>query len=161
MFGKKHLRANTNTPMIAVLMLVESKDPEQDSVGKAHRESEDIRDGLKAALQTLTELIREGLFLRGHFKLASLRQGGDTGSASRELWVRVNGKWSVEMNQSHMTLLDDFLLLSPPTITFTTAFFCFFKQLLLNPNPSFPTCSPHCLPLTGIHREIHRGGGFL
>lgn len=126
MFGKKHLRANTNTPMIAVLMLVESKDPGQDSVGKAHRESEDIRDGLKAALQTLTELIREGLFLRGHFKLASLQQVGDTGSAPRELWVRVNGKWSVEMNQSHMTLLDDFLLLSPPTITFTTAFFCFF-----------------------------------
>lgn len=51
-----------------------------------------------------------------------LHPGGDTGFAPRELWVRVNRKWSKEeVNQSHMTPLDDFLLLSPPTLIFTAA----------------------------------------
>lgn len=45
------------------------------------------------------------------------------GCAPRELWVRVNRKWSEEVNQSHMTPLDDFLLLSPPTLAFTAAAF--------------------------------------
>lgn len=61
-------------------------------------------------------------FLQGHFKLSTLQRGGDTGSAPRELWVRVNRKWSEEVNQSHMTPLDDFLLLSPPTLIFTAVF---------------------------------------
>lgn len=45
--------------MIAVLMLEKSKDPEQDFVGKTRRDSEEIRNRLKAALQTLTGCSRE------------------------------------------------------------------------------------------------------
>ena len=70
------------------------------------------------ALGSSEKLGGEGLFLQGHFKLSILQWGGDTGSAPRELWLRVNRKWSEEMNQSYKTPLGDFLLLSPPTLIF-------------------------------------------
>lgn len=112
--------------MIAVLMLVYSRDPEQDFVGEPRGDSEDIRDRLKAALQTLTGCsqssgaVRGGAVFYNHFKLTVLHQGGDTDFVLRELWVRVNRKWSEELNQSHMTTPDDFLLLSPSSLI------CFF-----------------------------------
>lgn len=119
--------------MIAALVLVQSRDPELDFVGKPYRDSEDIRDRLKAALQTLTGCSRElggssegrNCFFRGHFKLSILQRGGDTGLAPRELWVRGNRKWSEEENQSHMTPLDDFLLPSLHTLFLTAAFSTF------------------------------------
>ncbi len=42
---------------------------------------------------TLSGALKGGRFLQGHFKLSTLQQGGDTGSAPRELWVRMNRKW--------------------------------------------------------------------
>lgn len=49
-----------------------------------------------------------------------------------ELWVRMNRKWSVEVNQSHMAQLDDFLLL----------FMLLFLHLSLQLNLFLPECSP-------------------
>lgn len=71
---------------------------------------------LPGAQRSSEELLGKGLFLQGHFKLSIFQRGGDTGSASRDMWVWANRKWSEVMNQSHMTPLDDFLLLSPPTL---------------------------------------------
>lgn len=62
-------------------------------MGKPCRDSEDIRDRLKAALQTLTrcswELRGEGAVSSGGcIKLSTRQRGGDTGSDPRELWVK-------------------------------------------------------------------------
>lgn len=69
------MRADTNTPMITVLMLACSRDPERD-FGEPCRDSEDIRDRLKAALQTLTGCsqssgaVRGGAVFQDHFKFS-------------------------------------------------------------------------------------------
>lgn len=51
----------------------------------------------------LGNLKQKGLFLQGQFKLSFFQQGGDTGSAPRELWVRLKRKWSEEVDQRNKT----------------------------------------------------------